>query len=183
MVAMGVSDKDVRDGFAAHGIEQRRDMRFVERTGIDDGDAVSPDDVRHRALERERPGIVAKDAAHPRRDLVHRVGSEIELLVERDVVAQQVLSPFVPAQAGTQGPHAQCLWLWVPASRGDERRVSDPVHARPAQPSLRPITSSQRTPSGGSSPRYMPPDMAKRIRLDGRPAVPQRSGVGETLSQ
>ena len=32
MVAMGVGDEDVRHRLAAHGIEQRRDMRLVERT-------------------------------------------------------------------------------------------------------------------------------------------------------
>ena len=29
MIAMGMGDEDMRDGLAAHGIEQRRDMRLV----------------------------------------------------------------------------------------------------------------------------------------------------------
>ena len=87
MVAMGVGDEDVRHRLAAHGIEQRRDMRLVNRAGIDDGDAAFADDVADRALEGERPGIVAQDAADAGHHLLDLAGREIEGLVEGNVVA------------------------------------------------------------------------------------------------
>ena len=62
MIAMGVGDEDMRDGLAAHRVEQRRDMGLVERAGIDDGDTAAPDDVAHRALEGERAWIVGRAA-------------------------------------------------------------------------------------------------------------------------
>ncbi len=41
MIAMGMGDEDMRHGLAAHRIEQRRDVRVVERAGIDDRDAAA----------------------------------------------------------------------------------------------------------------------------------------------
>ena len=86
MVAMGVGDEDVRHGLAAHRIEQRRDMGVVVRAGIEDRHLAAADDVADRALEGERARIVGGHRAHQRRHLFHRVGLEIERLVERDVV-------------------------------------------------------------------------------------------------
>jgi hypothetical protein len=77
------------DGLVAHGGQQRRDVGLVERAGIDDRDLPAADDVGHRALERERAGIVAEHAPHARRDLLHRVRREVEALVEGDVVRGQ----------------------------------------------------------------------------------------------
>ena len=87
MVAVGMGDEDVRHGLAAHGIEQRRDVRLVERPRIDDRDPAAAEDVGHRALVGERAGIVAQDAAHARHHLLDLPGRQVEALVERDVVA------------------------------------------------------------------------------------------------
>ena len=84
---MGMGDEDMRHGLAAHRIEQRRDMRLIERTRIDDGDRAAADDVAHRALERERPRIVAEDAPDAGRHLLDLSGRQIEGLVEGNVVA------------------------------------------------------------------------------------------------
>ena len=62
MIAVGMGDENVGDGFAAHGVEQRGDMGVVVRPGIDDRDLAAADDVAHRALEGERAGIVGDDA-------------------------------------------------------------------------------------------------------------------------
>ena len=58
MVAMGVRHKNMRDGFIPYGIQQCADMSRIVRTGIDDCDLPSPNDVADGALERERTGIV-----------------------------------------------------------------------------------------------------------------------------
>ena len=89
MVAMGVGDEDVRHGLAAHRIEQRRDMGFVVRAGIDDRHLAAADDVAHRPLEGERARVVAQQAAHARRDLLDPAGRQVEALVESDVVAHE----------------------------------------------------------------------------------------------
>src|SRR5580658_4381229 len=83
---MGVGDEDMRHRFAAHGVEQRRDMGVVVRPGIEDRHVAAADDVADRALERERARIVGGHRAHQRRHLFHPVGLEIERLVERDVI-------------------------------------------------------------------------------------------------
>ena len=65
MIAVGVRDQDMGDGFTAHGIKQRLHMRRIVRPGIDDRDFAAADDVTHRALEGERARIVGEDAAQP----------------------------------------------------------------------------------------------------------------------
>src|SRR5438874_3472771 len=69
MVAMRMGDEDVRHGLTAHGIEQRRDVLWIVRAGIDDRDLATPDDVADRSLEGERSWIVSDDAAHARRNV------------------------------------------------------------------------------------------------------------------
>ena len=86
MVAVGMGDEDVGDGLVLDRIEQRADVALVGGTGIDDGDVAAADDVTHRALEGERARVVAHDPAHAGHHFVHRLGGEIELLVEGDVV-------------------------------------------------------------------------------------------------
>ena len=83
---MGVGDENVRHGFAAHRVEQRRDMGVVVGAGIEDRHLAAADDVADGTLERERTGIVGRHRAHQRRHLFHPVGLEMERLVERDVV-------------------------------------------------------------------------------------------------
>src|ERR1700720_3651116 len=83
---MGVGDENVRDGFAAHRVEQRRHMGVVVGAGIEDRHLATADDVADGTLEGERTGIVGGDRTHQWRHLFHRVGLEIERLVERDVV-------------------------------------------------------------------------------------------------
>ena len=53
-------------------------MGVVVGTRIEDRDFAAADDVAHRALEGERPGIVGDHGAHARRNLPHPVGLEIE---------------------------------------------------------------------------------------------------------
>ena len=83
---MGVGDENVRHRLAAHRVEQRRHMGVVVGAGIEDRHLAAADDVADRALEGERARIVGRNRAHQRRHLFHRVGLEIERLVERDVV-------------------------------------------------------------------------------------------------
>ena len=87
MVAMGVGNENVGDGFPAHGIEQRGDMRLVEWTGIDDGDLPAAHDIGDGPLEREWPGIVGEEAPHAGHHLLYRFRREIKALVERNVRA------------------------------------------------------------------------------------------------
>ena len=86
VVAVGVGDEDRRHRLVAHGIEQRADVALIGRPGVDDGDLAAADDVAERALEGERPRIISHHAADARHRLVHRVGGEIEIFVEGDVV-------------------------------------------------------------------------------------------------
>ena len=69
MIAVGMGDENMGDGFAAHGIEQRRDMGVVVGAGIEDRDLAAADDVAHRTLEGERARIIGDDGAHARRHL------------------------------------------------------------------------------------------------------------------
>ena len=91
MVAMGVRHEDVRHGLAAHGVKQRRVVRRIVGTGIDDRDLAAADDVADRALEGERARIVAQDAPHARHRLVDLAGNELELLVVWDVFGHAAL--------------------------------------------------------------------------------------------
>src|SRR3954471_22324762 len=87
MVAVSVSDDDVRHGLAAHRIEQCRDMRLIHRTRIDDRHAALPDDITDRALESEWAWIVAQDAPNAGHDLLNGVGRKVETLVVWNVFA------------------------------------------------------------------------------------------------
>ena len=84
MVAMGVGDKNVGDGLAAHGVEQRRDVRVVVRTRIEDRDFAAADDVADRALEGETgPDCWRRWRARRGATSVDLAGTEIEALIER----------------------------------------------------------------------------------------------------
>ena len=85
MIAVGVGDENMRDGLAAHRIEQRRAVGGVLGTGIDDRDFAAADDVAHRALEGERARIVAQKPPHAGHRLVDAAGDELEILVVWDV--------------------------------------------------------------------------------------------------
>src|SRR5262245_17523538 len=89
MVAVGMSDKDVRHRLTAYSVEQSRYMRLVEWSRIDNGDFTFPDDIGHGPFERERPRIVAENSAHTRPHLLDLPGREIEALVKRNVVPHQ----------------------------------------------------------------------------------------------
>ncbi len=57
------------------------------------------------------------------------------------------ISPFVPANAGTQGLQAQSGWLWIPA-RGNEREsVFRRAAKRYRPPRARPVTATFAAPS------------------------------------
>src|SRR5262245_60024256 len=93
MVAVRMGDEKVRDGCAAHRIEQRRDVVLVIGPGVDDRHRVVSDDVAHGSLEGERARIVREHAAYAERDLVHATGHEIQSLVEGNVVGHALGLP------------------------------------------------------------------------------------------
>ena len=64
VITVGVGDDDMGDGFPAHCVQQGGKMVFILRTGINDGDTARADNIGIGALERERSGIVAGNAAH-----------------------------------------------------------------------------------------------------------------------
>ena len=85
MIAVGVGDENMRDGLAAHGVEQRRAVDGIVRARIDDGDLAAADDVAHRAFEGERARVVAQYAPHAGHRLVDASGNELEVFVVGDV--------------------------------------------------------------------------------------------------
>jgi hypothetical protein len=85
MIAVGMGDENMRDGLAAHGVEQRRAVHGIFRTRIDDGDLAAADDVAHRALEGERAWVVAQHAPHAGHRLIDASGNELEVFVVGDV--------------------------------------------------------------------------------------------------
>ena len=117
MIAMRVGHEDMGDGFAAHRIEQRRDMRLVERTGIDDGDVALADDVGQGPLEGERARIVGEHAPHAGRDLLHGVGRKVEALIEGNVVAHAYQpweeTGLLPMLSRTSGSRARDSNRWI----------------------------------------------------------------------
>ena len=84
MVAMGVGDEDMRHRLPSHRIEERGDMRLIERPRIDEGDLAAADDVADRPLERHRPRIVAHDAPQTGAHLLDEAGPQVEIFVEGD---------------------------------------------------------------------------------------------------
>ena len=86
MIAVGMGDENMRHRLAAHGVEQRTDMRGIVGTGIDDRDVAAAEDVADGSLERERTRVIGHDPSHARHRLVDRVRREIEFLVEGNVV-------------------------------------------------------------------------------------------------
>jgi hypothetical protein len=92
MVAVGVGDENGGDSVAAHGVEQRCDVRIVVGAGIEDRDFAAADNVADRTFVGERPGIVGDDRSHSGR---HRCGAtrhQFECLVIADVVVHRQLS-------------------------------------------------------------------------------------------
>ena len=85
MVAVGVRDDDMRDGLAAHGVEQRLDMVGQVRAGIDDRDLPAADDVAAGAGEGVGAGIVGDDPAHERAHRDAGAGADREIEVEGEV--------------------------------------------------------------------------------------------------
>ncbi len=92
MIAMSMCDKNMRHSLVANGIEERADMRFVIRTGIDDRDLATTDDVANGSLESEWAGIVGHDTSDACHRLVDSVRRDGEVFVERDVVGHAVRS-------------------------------------------------------------------------------------------
>ena len=146
MVAMGVGDEDVRHRLAAHGIEQRRDMRVIQRPGIDDGDAAAADDVAHRALERERPRIVAQEAPDAGRDLLDLAGRQ-----GRSVLSKGMSSLMRRAHARLSGRGQSALSSF-------QRDLADLDHLLP----LRGLGLDQLGEVGRLPPIWMPPRSASR---------------------
>src|SRR3954453_1695338 len=81
VVAVSMSDQDVRDRLVPNRIEKRIDMRVVKRPWVDDGNTVAADNIADRSLEGERSWIVAKQPAHARIDFLDLAGGKVEALV------------------------------------------------------------------------------------------------------
>jgi len=101
MVAMGVGDEDRRHRLVTHGIEQRTDVTRIVRPRVNDGNAPAANDVAERALEGEWTGIIGHDPAHAGHHFVHRVGLEVESLVERNVVGHSGLRACYDANSNS----------------------------------------------------------------------------------
>ena len=86
MVPVGMGDENVRDGLAAHRIQNGGQVARVIRSGVDHRDFAAPDEVGERPLEGERPGVVGEDAPQPGRGFLDGFRGEVERLIERDVV-------------------------------------------------------------------------------------------------
>ncbi len=83
VVAVRVADDDLLDPLAFRGAKDRRQVRRVLRTGVEHRDGVAAaDQVGVRAAVGERPGVVAHDPAHQRRE-------PLGLAVGRSVLSQQ----------------------------------------------------------------------------------------------
>ena len=131
---MRMRHEDMGDGFSAHRIEQGRDMRLVERTGIDDRDVAAADDIGQGPLEREWTRIIGEQPPHAGCDLLHGIGRKVETLIEGNVVAHAYRpweeTGLLPMLSRTSG------------SRARGQQSVD-------QPSLRPMMSSQRASPAG----------------------------------
>src|SRR5262245_40980121 len=104
MVAMSMRDDDMRDRLVPNGSEERLDMRFVERPGIDDGNTTTADNIAHRSLEGERSGIVAEQPAHARIDLFDPARRKVEALVKRDIVTHRTTGGIEVGPASSVAP-------------------------------------------------------------------------------
>ena len=117
MIPMRMRHEDMGDGFPAYRIEQGRNVRLVERTGIDDRNVALADDVGQGPLERERARIVGEHPAHPGRDLIDDVGRKVEALIEGNVVAHAhqpwEKEGLLPMLSRTSGSRAEVSSQWV----------------------------------------------------------------------
>src|SRR4051794_31482217 len=126
---MRVCNEDVRDGFAAYCVEQRRSVRGIVRARIDDRDLAASDDVADRALEGEWPRIVCDNPANPRRDLFGAAGFQIEDLIIGDVVRHEP-APFAATRLiGTDWSSPGWLTRYISASIVANREDSDDARA------------------------------------------------------
>src|SRR5262249_42898037 len=80
MVPLRMGDADVGQRFGAHRIEERPDVRFIERTRIDDRNLPNPDDVSDGPSKGERSNIVAEESAHAWAHLLDLPRCKIEAL-------------------------------------------------------------------------------------------------------
>ena len=82
MVAMAMGDQDMADALAPRRLRDRRKMRLVGRTWVDDGHAAAADDIGVGAEEGVGRGIVGDDAAHLRSDLFGHAVVDIDASIE-----------------------------------------------------------------------------------------------------
>ena len=101
VIAMRVSNEDMRNGFVTHCIQQRRDMRDIVGAGIDNRHLAAPDDVADCTFERERAWIIGHDRAHAGRHFLDLIGLEAETLVERNIVVHVGGGPSIFIYAAT----------------------------------------------------------------------------------
>src|SRR5262249_53959463 len=86
MVAMSMSDEDVRHRFIAYGVEQLPYMLGVVGPRIDDRHLAAANDVTDRPFERERAWIVGHDPPQAGHWLVSDIGLEVEIFIEGNVI-------------------------------------------------------------------------------------------------
>src|SRR5690348_2910768 len=87
MIAMSMSDENMRYRLITHGIEERADVSRIVGAGVDDRDFPMAEDVAHGSLESEWARVVGHDPPHARHGLVHHVPCELEIFVEGNIVA------------------------------------------------------------------------------------------------
>ena len=84
VVAVRVRDDHVRDGFSRGGGQQRLDVRFVRRAGIDNGHGAAANDVGAGAVERERARVLGDDAPNAGRHFGDLSVAKVERALERN---------------------------------------------------------------------------------------------------
>jgi len=90
MVAMRMGNKNVGHGFAAHGVEQCRDMGGVVGARVDNRYLPAADNVTDGPFKRVRARVVGGNRPHAGRYPLDPIRRKTETLVERDVVIHWV---------------------------------------------------------------------------------------------
>ena len=86
MIAMRVSDEDMRHRLAPHRIEETRDVLLIGRPRIENGYLAVADDVADGTFVGERAWIVRKKPTYAWNHLFDLPGLELERSVEGNIV-------------------------------------------------------------------------------------------------
>ena len=82
MVGVGVGDEDVADLLVADGGEERVDVGFVRRAGVDDGNLAAPHDERRSTEERVRTRVLGHDPTDAGQHLIADAVGDLQRTVE-----------------------------------------------------------------------------------------------------